>query len=72
MFTFDHYRIVMLDKTKFMQVCEVRLGAKSLRFHFDKKKRPQPAPPGCGLSTSATAETAAVLSFGEVLQNCNV
>src|SRR6266550_7027079 len=47
------------------------LGTKSVRF-TSGKKRPQPAPLGCGLSTSATAETAAVLSFRrQSLQNCN-
>src|SRR5439155_19952953 len=44
---------------------------KSVRF-TSGKKRPQPAPLGCGLSTSATAETAEVLSFRrQSLQNCN-
>ena len=33
--------------------------------HKTGKKWPQPAPPGCGLSTSATAETAAVSTSGD-------
>jgi len=33
---------------------EFWLGAELARF-TSGKKRPQPAPPGCGLSTSATA-----------------
>ena len=39
------------------------------------KKRPQPAPPGCGLSTSTTAETAAAYQppagCPQSLQHCN-
>ena len=33
-----------------------RTGSRGLRVSKGAKKRPQPAPPGCGLSTSATAE----------------
>src|ERR1043166_575492 len=54
---------------KFCQTC---LALHEISPFQIQKKRPQPAPPGCGLSTSATAETATVLSFRrQLLQNCN-
>src|SRR6266566_7765119 len=49
------------------------LDSKSVRFHI-RKKRPQPAPPGCGLSTSATARKqprGSQLLNRQSLQNCN-
>jgi hypothetical protein len=41
-------------------LCECNLDP-SARNAF-KRRVPQPAPPGCGVSTSSTAETAAVFS----------
>src|SRR6266436_105701 len=49
------------------------LDSKSVRFHI-RKKRPQPAPPSCGLSTSATARKqprGSQLLTQQSLRNCN-
>jgi hypothetical protein len=64
----DHYRIVILDKTNFDEVLMKADLARQepVRFHI-RKKRPQPAPPGCGLSTSATPNSFEVVSPEEVL-----
>ena len=46
----DHYRFVIIDKTNFDESCETWLGsARNQSVFTPGKKRPQPAPPDCGL-----------------------